>query len=206
MIDIRGGAGAEPVPLRWVRAISRALLVGGGLMMAAVTVLIVVEIVLRQGFRRSLGGVDELAGFALAVATAWSFAAVLLDRAHVRIDSLYARFGLRVRAMLDIVSLAGTVAFIGTLTFFAFQVFQTSLRFSASSQSSLAVPKALPQGLWVAGLAWFCLVAAVLLVVCVLAAIRGDWNAVARMAGAPELDAEVSAEREAALMRKDRPA
>jgi TRAP-type C4-dicarboxylate transport system permease small subunit len=203
-VSRRGGAGgAEAVALRTIKLVSRALLVGGGLMMAAVTVLIVVEIVMRQGFKRSLGGVDELAGFALAVATSWSFAAVLLDRAHVRIDSLYARFGQRLRALLDILSLAGTVGFIGTLTWFGFQVFQTSLRFNTSSQSSLAIPKAVPQGLWVAGLAWFCLVAAVLLVLCLVAVSRRDWAGVARLAGAPELDAEVAAERDAALQRGD---
>ncbi|MCB1468928.1 MAG: hypothetical protein KDK08_17720, partial [Rhizobiaceae bacterium] len=64
--------------LNGLRAASRLLLLAGGLLMLASTVLIVLEIVLRQIFGRSIGGVDELAGFALAVASAWSFGAVLL--------------------------------------------------------------------------------------------------------------------------------
>ena len=55
--------------------------VAGGFLIVLACALIVIEIVMRQAFRSSMGGVDELAGFALAVGTAWSFGAVLLDKA-----------------------------------------------------------------------------------------------------------------------------
>ena len=193
---------ASDMPLRGLRAVSRWLLVAGGLVMVAVTALIVAEIVLRQLFNRSLGGVDEVAGFALAVATAWSFAAVLLDKAHVRIDTLYLRFGLRMRAILDVVALMGTLAFIGTLVWYGAQVLADSIRFGSSSQSSLALPKAVPQALWLAGLAWFALVAAILLAASLWAVLRGDWRRVHRIAGAQQLEDELSAELEAARVRR----
>jgi TRAP-type C4-dicarboxylate transport system permease small subunit len=186
--------GDRAMSLTALRAVSRFILLAGGFMIVVACGLIVVEIVMRQIFRTSIGGVDELAGFALAVGTAWSFGAVLLDKSHVRIDTVYARFGVRGRALLDIISLTGTVLFIGMLVYFATQVLMTSIRFGASSQSSLDIPKSVPQALWVAGLAWFLLVAGVLLVLCLIAAARGDWQQVGRLAGAPDAEAELRAE------------
>ena len=171
------------MPLAGLRAISRYILLAGGFLIVLACALIVIEIVMRQVFRSSMGGVDELAGFALAVGTAWSFGAVLLDKSHVRIDTVYARFGERGKALLDILSLAGTVLFMGVMVYFATQVLMTSIRFGASSQSSLDIPKAVPQALWVAGLGWFLLIAAALLFLCILAVVRGDWRQVGRLAG-----------------------
>ncbi len=182
------------MPLARLRAVSRWILLAGGFLIVVACALIVLEIVMRQVFRRSLGGVDELAGFALAIGTAWSFGAVLLDKSHVRIDTLYARFGERGKALLDIASLTGTVVFVGMVVYFATQVLTTSMRFGASSQSSLNIPKAVPQALWVAGLGWFLIVALVLLVACLVAAARGDWRQVGRLAGAPDVEAELRAE------------
>ncbi|MDF2689207.1 MAG: hypothetical protein K0Q80_2172 [Microvirga sp.] len=182
------------IPLRELRAISRYILLAGGFTIVAATALIVIEIVMRQVFRRSLGGVDELAGFALAVGTAWSFGAVLLDKSHVRIDTLYSHFGEKGRAILDVAGLIGTVLFMGTMVYYAAQVLITSIRFNATSQSSLAVPKSVPQALWVAGLSWFLLVAIVLLGCCLIALVRGDWREVGRLAGAPDIEEELRSE------------
>ena len=197
---------AAPMPLKGLRAASRFLLLAGGFLIVGACGLIVLEIVMRQIFRMSLGGVDELAGFALAIGTAWSFGAVLLDKSHVRIDTVYAHFGEKGRALLDIVSLAGTVLFMTTMVYFASEVLATSLRFGASSQSSLAVPKAIPQAMWLAGLGWFLLVAVVLLACCLLALLRGDWKRVGVLAGAPELEAELQAELADTEQRQAEPA
>lgn len=187
-------APTSSVPLRGLRAVSRFVLLAGGFLIVIAAGLIVIEIVMRQVFSHSLGGVDELAGFALAVGSAWSFGAVLLDKAHVRIDTVYAWFGEKGRALLDIASLAGTVVFMSTLVYFAAEVLITSLRFGASSQSSLAIPKAVPQALWLAGLGWFLLVAVVLLACCLMALVRGDWKQIGKLAGAPDIQQELSAE------------
>ncbi|MBD0413191.1 TRAP transporter small permease subunit [Oryzicola mucosus] len=182
------------MPLKGLRAISRYILLAGGFLIVIACALIVVEIVMRQVFRRSLGGVDELAGFALAVGTAWSFGAVLLDKAHVRIDTVYSHFGDKGRALFDILSLTGTVLFMSAMLYFATEVLTTSIRFGASSQSSLAIPKSVPQAMWVAGLGWFLLVAVILLCCCLAALFRGDWKQVGRLAGAPDIETELSAE------------
>jgi TRAP-type C4-dicarboxylate transport system permease small subunit len=195
----RGGSGLIE---RLSRNVSRFILLAGGFLIVAATALIVTEIFARQLFRRSLGGIDEVAGFALAIGTSWSFGAVLLDKGHVRIDTLYARFGRRTRAVFDIVALGGTVLFAAALAFFASQVLATSLRFGTTSQSSLAVPVAVPQALWVAGLVWFLLVALGLLVACVVGLAKGNWRQIERLGGATEIEAEVRAEVEQTTLRQ----
>ena len=73
-------------------------------------VLIGIDVLMRKFLDRSIGGADELAGYALAIGTAWGLGAALLDRAHIRIDSLYVLFPQLLRLALD---LAGLVLFVG---------------------------------------------------------------------------------------------
>ena len=74
--------------------------------------LIGIDVLMRKFLDRSIGGADELAGYALAIGTAWGLGAALLDRAHIRIDSLYVLFPRRLRLALD---LAALVLFVGLL-------------------------------------------------------------------------------------------
>src|SRR5215510_7424244 len=81
-------------------------IVGGGLLLIA-SLIICVDITLRYTIAKTLGGADELSGYALAIASAWGFSAALLTRSHIRIDTVYVRVrAARVRALLDIASVA----------------------------------------------------------------------------------------------------
>ena len=57
------------------------LWVGGGLILLA-AVLIGIDVLMRKFLNRSIGGADELAGYALAIGTAWGLGAALIDRAQ----------------------------------------------------------------------------------------------------------------------------
>ena len=83
----------------------------GGALVLLAAVLIGVDVVMRKFFARSIGGADELAGYSLAIGTAWGLGAALLDRAHIRIDSLYVLFPQRLRLALDLVALVLLVGF-----------------------------------------------------------------------------------------------
>jgi len=135
-----------------------------GALVLAAAVLIGVDVTLRKLFNASIGGADELAGYALALGTAWSLGAALLDRAHIRIDSLYTLFPRWLRLSLDFVGIVLLLAFFGLIARHGWSVLEQSWVSSSRSQSALATPTVIPQSIWLAGLAVFLLVGAALLV------------------------------------------
>src|SRR5882672_3892816 len=88
---------------------------GGGLILLA-AVLIGIDVLMRKFLVLSIGGADELAGYALAIGTAWGLGATLLDRAHIRIDSLYVLFPQKLRLTLDVLAIVLLLAFFALLT------------------------------------------------------------------------------------------
>ncbi len=78
-----------------------AMLVGLGLLGCAAFVLL--DIILRQ-IGTSLGGTEEIAGYAMALATSWGMSFTLLELGHVRIDLLRSRANSFVRALFDVFS------------------------------------------------------------------------------------------------------
>ena len=135
-----------------------------GALVLAAAVLIGVDVTLRKLFNASIGGADELAGYALALGTAWSLGAALLDRAHIRIDSLYTLFPRWLRLSLDFVGIVLLLAFFGLIARHGWSVLEQSWVSSSRSQSALATPTVIPQSIWLAGLAVFLLVGVALLV------------------------------------------
>jgi TRAP-type C4-dicarboxylate transport system permease small subunit len=121
-------------------------------------VLIGVDVTLRKFFNASIGGADELAGYALALGTAWSLGAALVDRAHIRIDSLYVLFPRWLRLALDFAGLALFIAFFGLIARHGWSVVQQSWVSGSRSQSALQTPTVVPQSLWLVGLALFFLI------------------------------------------------
>jgi TRAP-type C4-dicarboxylate transport system permease small subunit len=129
----------------------------------AAAILIGVDVTARKFFNASIGGADELAGYALALGTAWSLGAALLDRAHIRIDSLYVLLPRPVRLALDFAGLALLIAFFGLIARHGWSVVQQSWVSGSRSQSALQTPTVLPQSIWLLGLALFFLVGIALL-------------------------------------------
>ena len=149
------------------------LWLGGALVLAA-AVLIGVDVTLRKLFNASIGGADELAGYALALGTAWSLGAALLDRAHIRIDSLYTLFPRWLRLALDFAGLALFIAFFGLIARHGWSVAQQSWVSGSRSQSALATPTVIPQSVWLVGLAFFFLIGVALLTHALTLVARGN--------------------------------
>ncbi len=174
---------------------SRVGAIAGGAMLLAAAVTICIDLVLRYAFSLSVGGADELAGYALAIASAWGFSAALLSRSHIRIDTVYVRVpSRRVRATLDLLSLAALALFIALVAWHAWGVLQQSYVSGSRSLSALETPLVLPQGLWFAGLAFFVAVAALLLVRALLAYLRGDFASLFEAIGSKSAVAEAAEE------------
>src|SRR5262249_53035204 len=99
----------------------------GGALVFLAAVLIGIDVLMRKYLARSIGGADELAGYSLAIGTAWSLGAALLDRAHIRIDSLYGLFPKKLRLALDVTALVLFVAFFWLMSWHSLGVVSQSL-------------------------------------------------------------------------------
>jgi TRAP-type mannitol/chloroaromatic compound transport system permease small subunit len=166
----------------------------GGVLLILAALLVGVEVVIRKAFSISLGGIDELAGYALAVSTSWALAFTLLERAHIRIDSLYVHLPVRLCALLDIAGLVLLTGFFALITWYGYGVFQTSYALGARSMSPLGTPLVLPQLLWVLGLVMFLAIALLLLLRALVALAAGDLATVQRLVGSRTVREEVAAE------------
>ena len=146
--------------MRGARRLSQWSLWFSGALVLLAAVLIGIDVVLRKLFSTSIGGADELAGYALAIGAAWSLAAALLDRAHIRIDSLYVLLPMRMRLVLDFAGLALFVAFFGLIAWHGSSMVMQSWRSASRSQSALQTPTVIPQSIWILGLVIFVVIGA----------------------------------------------
>jgi TRAP-type C4-dicarboxylate transport system permease small subunit len=155
----------------------------GGVLLFAAAGLIGVEVLIRKFLHLSTGGTDEISGMALAMATVWALPLALLDRAHIRIDSLYSLLPIRMVATLDILGLVAFAVFFGHIAWYGYGVFATSLRLGSVSLSGVSIPLAVPQAVWVAGLFAFLSTILLLLLRALALLLAGDAQAVVRLAG-----------------------
>lgn len=129
-----------------------ALLVGFGLLLCAAFVL--TDIIMRQ-IGTSLGGTEEIAGYAMALATSWGMAFTLLELGHVRIDLLRSRGGSFVRALFDVFSMIVMSGVVVTIAIKAWPVVERSLKNGSTANTPLETPLALVQMPWFLGWVWF---------------------------------------------------
>lgn len=152
----------------------RAVWAGGALLLAA-ALTVSVDVIARKLFTVSLGGADELSGYAFAIGSAWAFPFALLRRANVRVDALYQHLPARLCALLDILALAALGVFAVFLARYAWDVMATSWSLASRSNSALKIPLWIPQLLWVAGLLLFLATLALMLARALRALAGGDW-------------------------------
>ncbi|MCF3933253.1 TRAP transporter small permease [Acuticoccus sp. M5D2P5] len=173
----------------------------GGALILIAALLIGVDVVLRKFFLMSIGGADELAGYALAIASAWGLGAALIERAHIRIDSLYGTFPQALRLTLDIVGIALFLAFFALVTWHGYGVFEQSIQSGSRGQSALQVPTAIPQLIWFAGLVVFLIIGITLLTVAVRLILKGEAGAASRIISTRSAQEEIEDELRVADIR-----
>lgn len=183
--------------------VSRCGLWFGGTLILIAAVLIGIDVVLRKFFDLSIGGADELAGYALAIGGTWAMPAALLNRGHIRIDSLYSHLSAPVRIWLDFLGLSLFVIFISLVAWHGFGVLQQSWDADSHSQSALQTPLIVPQALWVAGMVAFPVVGLLLLFQAGLAYARGDIAGAIRLIGTRSAEEDVEEELRAMQTRSE---
>jgi TRAP-type C4-dicarboxylate transport system permease small subunit len=175
--------------------ISRVGAVAGGAMLLIAAILICIDITTRYAFAWTLGGADDLSGYALAISSAWGLSATLLARSHIRIDTVYARVkSVRTRALLDFMSLTVFAFFIGLVAWHAWGVVQQSYVSTSHSLSEIEMPLVVPQALWFLGLVFFVAVALLLLLRALRAFLAGDLDQVFALIGSKSAVAEAKEE------------
>ena len=180
--------------MRGARRLARWGLWFGGALVLLAALVIGADVVLRKFFNTSIGGADELAGYALAIGTAWSLAAALLDRAHIRIDSLYVRLPSRLRLALDFAGLALLIAFFGLIAWHGSSMVMQSWTSGSRSQSALQTPTVIPQAVWILGLGVFVVIGALLFAQALIHAARGRVGDLAKAIGTRSAEEEVEQE------------
>lgn len=167
-----------------------------GLLLTVSAALIGLDILLRETLVITLGGANELSGYALAVSSSWGCIVALVHRMHVRIDSVYTHLSARIRSLLDILGLASFIYFLMFVTYYAYKVLEQSIESGSHSISALGAPLAVPQAVWFAGFAVFLLVAFVFLLRSILAFANGDTRRVRELLGARSVEEEMEFEKE----------
>ena len=164
------------------RATRLVALVGGCLLLVSVA-MVVAEILLRRLAGTSVPGVHELSGYGLALVATWAFSYALTERATVRIDLIQSRLTTPMRAVLDTLALGATACVAIVVAYLAWPVLERSIAQGARANTPLETPLWIPQTLWVAGWAWFAVVATVLFVCAGLALVSGRYDQVQAFAG-----------------------
>ena len=164
---------------------------GGALILLAAFV-VSFDVTIRKLFNVSLGGADEFSGFALAIGSAWAFGFALLERGHVRIDSVYTTLPRPVCAALDILGLSVFGIFMTLMAWQGTGVFMESVRNSTVTLSTIAWPLRYPQFMWIAGLWWFVVIVVLLWIRAVLTIVRGDFLLVQKQIGSKTVQEEVN--------------
>lgn len=187
------------IPLldRWLALADRlsilAVRIAGAMMLVAAFV-VGIDVLLRKTVLITLGGADELSGYAFAVGTTWALAFTLLRRANVRVDALYGWLSVRITSILDLFALLSLFIFVGYLTWRAVLVLQDSLLFSTHATTPLGTPLWIPQSLWIVGFLLFLFTIIPLTLRAAIALATGDLPKVRRLAGAMTLEESAAEE------------
>ena len=109
--------------IHWLRVINKgvALVVGFGLLLCAAFVL--TDIIMRQ-IGTSLSGTEEIAGYAMALATSWGMSFTLLELGHVRIDLLRSRVDSFKKSLFDVFSMIAMTGVVVTIAIKAWPVLE----------------------------------------------------------------------------------
>ena len=144
-----------------LRALNKgvALMVGFGLLACAAFVL--TDIIMRR-FGTSLGGTEEIAGYAMALATSWGMSYTLLELGHVRIDILRTRFQTFGKAVFDVFSICVLTGVVITIAIKSWPVVERSLVNGSRANTPLETPLIWVQAPWFAGWVWFAIMSTLL--------------------------------------------
>ena len=177
-----------------LHGLSRLMVWIGGILILGAAVLVTIEVVMRKFLNVSLGGADEISGYAFAVATSFGFAFALFERAHIRVDALLVVLPRGARLVLSFFGLALLVGFAGVVGWQAWSLVADTLEFGSRAITPLRTPLALPQIPWLIGWGFFIFCGIALFAAALVATFKGDQAAAEKMIGAKTLNEQIEDE------------
>lgn len=177
-----------------MESVSKAAAVAFGVMMLVLSAMIAVETIVRKLFSVSLGGVDELSGYAIAIGGPMAFTVALIEQSHIRINLLHMRMPPRAQAALNALAALMLAALAAYLLVFTWRTVGETRLYQSIAQTPWATPLIWPQTLWLVSMAGFAVVAVWLGARAAWLAATGDWGRLNRDFGPDSVEDEVEAE------------
>lgn len=165
-----------------LRQTNRTIALVVGMVLLATGGLIIADIILRQ-FSMSLGGSDEISGYAMATIASWGMSFGLTELAHVRIDVIRLRLAPFWQSCLDVFSILVLSAVVGLIAIQAWPVLAKTIERGSRANTPLETPLWIPQLIWYSGWLWFAVSAAVLTIVSIICLGRRQFSTVSSISG-----------------------
>lgn len=177
-----------------MQTVSRAAALVFGVVMMVLCVVIAAETLLRKFLSTSLAGVDELSGYAIAVAAPLTFAVALVEQSHIRINLLHMKMPPLMQAAANLLAALALGALALFLFVFSWRTVAETQEYRSIAQTPWATPLIWPQSVWLVSMGVFTLVALVLAGRAAWLALRGRAGALRRDFAPDSVEDELAAE------------
>lgn len=166
----------------------------GGTLIVLSAFLVTLEVFLRKFFNISLGGADEISGYAFGVATAFALSFALFERAHIRVDALMGVLPRKFHPWLNLLGLVLLIGFAAVVTTMIWGMVADTLQYGSRSITPMRVPLAIPQIPWLIGWMLFVATGVLLGLVAIKRWFRGDLDGVQDLIGIKSIDEQIEDE------------
>ncbi|WP_293574208.1 TRAP transporter small permease subunit [Phaeobacter sp.] len=166
----------------------------GGTLIVLSAILVTLEVFLRKLFNVSLGGADELSGYAFGVATSLALSFALFERAHIRVDALLGTIPKRLHPYINLLGLLLLSGFALVVVVMVWSMVGDTLENGSRSITPMRVPLAIPQIPWLFGWIFFVFSGALIAIMAIRQHLRGDEAGVQNLIGVKSLDEQIEDE------------
>ncbi|WP_420862002.1 TRAP transporter small permease subunit [Algirhabdus cladophorae] len=166
----------------------------GGTLIVLSAFLVTLEVFLRKLFNISLGGADEISGYAFGVATAFALSFALFERAHIRVDALIGVLPRKLHPWLNLLGLALLIGFAAVVATMVWGMVADTLQHGSRSITPMRVPLAIPQIPWLFGWILFVATGVLLGLVAIKRWMKGDLDGVQDLIGVKSIDEQIKDE------------
>lgn len=166
----------------------------GGTLIVLSALLVTLEVFLRKVFNVSLGGADEISGYAFGVATALALSFALFERAHIRVDALLGAIPKVLHPFINLMGLLLLTGFALVVVVMVWSMVGDTLENGSRSITPMRVPLAIPQIPWLLGWMFFVFSGVLIALVAIRQYLRGDETGVQNLIGVKSLDEQIEDE------------